>query len=344
MKILVVDDFVANISFVRVALSRLGHAVLTARNGKQAVEMLASEPVEMIITDWMMPGMDGLGLIRQVRRMPLGRQPVMVVLTALRSHEAEAQALEAGADAFVMKPVTPTRIAELVSDVEAGKYRHGVRPSPLASALVTPTDRGIALGAGANAADAVCTVFKSLGALPDAAFFIVLHGPGWASEVLRERLGALAPGRVHLAEDGMPVSASSLYIAPGDCHLTLASDGKRIRLDAGPEENFHRPSIDPLFRSLAEVYGRRGTGIVLGGTGIDGYIGAGHIRVAHGTVIVQDPDETVASQMPKNVIALGLASRVLPLASIAGVLRNPARSAEEHSMYAASVHHFGMRA
>lgn len=338
MKILVVDDFVTNVSILRVTLSKSGHTVFTARDGKDAIAVLQEEPMDVVLTDWMMPNLDGLSLIRWIRSS-LHPVPFIVVITALRSAEAASQAREAGADAFLVKPVTPEQINILITQARTLQSQPG-EPAPMTMGKTapaysrTPNYCGIAFGAGTGGSMAVRKIFSAMGAVRDAAFFIVLHGPGWAAEALAEQMRAQFSLPVAIPKDGESVQPGTIYIAPGDEHMTISARDMTIRRTNEPPENFHRPSIDPLFRSIAEVFGRRGVGVVLTGTGIDGYIGAGHLQVAHGMVIVQEPTAAAASQMSQNVIALGLANRVLPLEKIGGEILEHMRKFQQGSTMA----------
>jgi two-component system chemotaxis response regulator CheB len=168
-------------------------------------------------------------------------------------------------------------------------------------------------------------IFTQIEGIKNIACFIVLHGPGWAAEALAEQMRGYTRTRVVIPNDGDRAEPDTIYIAPGDKHMLVASRNPVIQLVSTPPENFLRPSADPLFTSIAKVFGRRSVGVVLGGIGIDGSIGCGHIKVANGAIIVQEPSTAVSSQMPQNVISLGLASHVLPLekigAAIAGQVR-----------------------
>jgi two-component system chemotaxis response regulator CheB len=231
----------------------------------------------------------------------------------------------------------------MINELSAKKATSAeLRPAPrLTRRGQTPNFCGIAFGAGTGGALGVRKIFSGMNSLPHAAFFIVLHGPGWAAEALAEQLQAQFASAVVIPKDNEKVKPGTIYIAPGDRHMIITPDALTIGLAHTPPENFHRPSIDPLFRSLAEVFGRRGVGVVLAGTGIDGYIGAGHIQVAHGTVIVQEPTDTAASQMTQNVITLGLATRVLPLEKIGGELLENLRTFHDSRVQISLAHHSG---
>jgi two-component system chemotaxis response regulator CheB len=323
MNILVVDDYITNISILRVTLTKIGHTVFTARDGVEATTILKGEQIDAVFTDWMMPNLDGIGLIRWIRAT-LHPTPILIVTTALGSSEAQSQALDAGADAYLVKPVSPGQVEATMKEVEQRrstlsqqKIMHGT-PSAAQSG---PDFYGIGLVAGTGGAGGVRTIFSHFETMPHASWFIVLHGPGWAAEALAEQMRAYTRMHVVIPKDGERIEPNTVYIAPGDRHMIVAGKNPVIQLTSTPPENFLRPSADPLFISIAKVFGKRSVGVMLGGTGSDGYIGCGHVKVSQGTVIVQEPANAVSSQMPQHVISLGLATQVLPLDKIAaGVL------------------------
>lgn len=327
MNVLVVDDYITNISILRIALTKLGHTVFTARDGVEATTLLKSESIGAVLTDWMMPNLDGIGLIRWIRAT-LRPIPILIVTTALGSNEAQMQALGAGADAYLVKPISPVQIQALLKELE---QKHSVLVQQQPSHTLThsvqsgPDFYGIGLVAGTGGAAGVKTIFSHFESLPVAAWFIVVHGPGWAAEALAEQMHSYTSSRVMIPKDGERVEPNSVYIAPGDKHMLVSGKNPIIHLTSTPPENFLRPSADPLFISIANVFGRRAVGLMLGGTGSDGSIGCGHIKVAQGAVIVQEPANTVSSQMPQHLVSLGLATQVLPLEKIGGAVTGHVR-------------------
>ena len=123
-----------------------------------------------------------------------------------------------------------------------------------------------------------------------------------------------------VACEGMPVSPGRIIVAPGDAHLTVATDseGKTIiRLQDGPVTSGCRPSVDPMFESCARIYGAHALGVVLSGMGRDGAEGAARIVRAGGTIMAQDAATSAVWGMPGAVATAGLASAVLPPEQIA---------------------------
>ena len=125
---------------------------------------------------------------------------------------------------------------------------------------------------------------------------------------------------VYEAEDGQQVLPGHVYIAPGDKHLLLVRNGARYecRLDDGPPVNRHKPSVDVLFRSVAQQAGRNAVGAILTGMGKDGALGLKEMLETGSTTIAQDEATSVVWGMPGEAAAIGAASEILPLQNIAG--------------------------
>lgn len=160
---------------------------------------------------------------------------------------------------------------------------------------VTPHDL-IVIGGSLGAPNALRDLFSGLPPSIDAAILVVIHippdGPGIAATV-----GVAAPGfTVVQAEDGMELHAGIVYVARPDRHL-MVRDG-RILLGVGPRENLARPSVDALFRSAAAAYGPRVIGVLLSGLLNDGASGLAAIKRCGGLVVLQDPADAEAPDMP----------------------------------------------
>jgi two-component system chemotaxis response regulator CheB len=141
-------------------------------------------------------------------------------------------------------------------------------------------------------------------------------------------MDACSPMTVSEAKDGQQILPGHVYIAPGDRHLLVARDGARYvcRLDNGPEVNRHKPSVDVLFRSVAQNAGRNAIGVLLTGMGKDGARGLREMRDAGSPTIAQDEETSVVWGMPGEAVALGAAQSVLPLPEIASAVCQLAES------------------
>jgi two-component system chemotaxis response regulator CheB len=145
---------------------------------------------------------------------------------------------------------------------------------------------------------------------------IVQHMPPMFTRFLAERLQAGSPLQVQEAAAGAPIAPGRILIAPGDHHLRIRSVGAAgyiTTLDQGPHENSCRPSVDVLFRSLAESYGGDVLAVVLTGMGSDGAKGVEALKAVGACSLVQDEPTSVVWGMPGSVARAGLADRILPL-------------------------------
>ncbi|MDB6129016.1 MAG: CheB methylesterase [Verrucomicrobiales bacterium] len=158
----------------------------------------------------------------------------------------------------------------------------------------------IVIGASAGGVEALPRLIGSLPADLPAAVFIVLHIPAQGPALTAQLIGRAALLSVHEGIDGEKIRSGNVYVAPPDYHLQL--DGAHVRLSRGPRENFHRPSIDTLFRSAAESYGPRVTGVILTGHLDDGTAGLHAVKSHGGIAIVQNPEEALVPAMPQSAL------------------------------------------
>jgi two-component system chemotaxis response regulator CheB len=153
---------------------------------------------------------------------------------------------------------------------------------------------------------------------------ITQHMPATFTALLAEHISRTTAMPCREGSHGEIVQGGSIYVAPGGRHMEIVhKDGQAsIRLTDDPPESFCRPAADPMFRSLAKVYGRRLCAVVLTGMGSDGLRGAEAIVAAGGTVVAQDQETSVVWGMPGAVATAGLCSAVMPLPEIAPYIRN----------------------
>lgn len=176
----------------------------------------------------------------------------------------------------------------------------------------------IVIGASAGGLDAVATLLAQLPADLHAAICVTIHVPASATGEHVRLLGRAASLPVRRAEDGGALYRGSIYVAPPDHHLVLGAG--HLRVARGPKENRARPAIDPLFRSAADVYGRRVIGVLLTGYLDDGAAGLAAIQRAGGLTIVQDPDDAHTPDMPSAALARIAVDRTLPLHRMGAVI------------------------
>ncbi|MDQ2686599.1 MAG: chemotaxis protein CheB, partial [Armatimonadota bacterium] len=192
----------------------------------------------------------------------------------------------------------------------------------------------IVIGASAGGVEALAQVAQDLPADLAAAVFIVLHVPAHGVSVLPAILSRRGPLPATHPVDGEPIRSGHIYIAPPD-HQLLVKHG-HVRVVRGPNENGHRPSVDPLFRSAARFYGPRVIGVILSGTLDDGTSGLMSVKRRGGLAVVQDPEEALFSGMPRSAVENVSVDWVVPLAEVGATLTHLAREPIPEAWEAAS--------
>lgn len=322
MRILLAEDDPTSALVLRKALSRAGMEVLVAYDGEKAFELFEEHSFDAIVTDWMMPNMDGIDLIRSIRQHLRPAPPILMV-TALSSAQSRQRALDAGADEYLTKPIIP---ADAVAAVERLTRRdrqdppEPVAPTPVAPAVEEPAPgpyTGVVVAASTGGPDALLEYFAHVEPSPELSWFVLLHGPAWMLETFAERLDAEVDMPVRLATHGTLVRRGEIYLCPGDIHTVLGPGGAKLFADDGPPENYVKPAADPLLRSVARELGSRSVAVVLTGMGRDAALGCKAVVEAGGTVLAQRPSEAVAPSMPRTVVEMGLTDEVHELRALA---------------------------
>jgi two-component system, chemotaxis family, protein-glutamate methylesterase/glutaminase len=316
-RILVVDDEPRNILLIKEILGRLDNYVVDeAVDGEDALKKLKSKTYDALLTDWLMPKMNGAELIKRVRS-ELKSPPFIIMITAIQTSQAKKSILEIGADEFISKPF---HAKGLLITLKEGLSRKS-QPLPkiqkikITKQVFTPPFVAVVIASSTGGYDALTHIFS--GHLPDkAAFFLVHHSPEQTLRNMAKKLRDLTNLNVDLARDSQKINPGHVYIAPANRHLCINPKPLSIRLNKDPKENYVRPSADPLFRSAALVFGKYTLCVVLTGLGVDGTNGAAHIKAAGGEVLAQDPESAIASTMPKSAILSGLTTDVVGLTKI----------------------------
>jgi len=272
---------------------------------------------DVITLDVEMPKMSGIEFLEKIMRL----RPMPVIMVSTLTHagaSASIDALELGAFDCVGKP----DLEDLVDKVKAAARAH-VRgaadrgaPSPR-KAGYRPGNKIIAIGSSTGGVEALMQV---LAPFPENCppTVITQHMPASFTASFAARLDRTCAPKVQEAVDGAPLLPGHIYLAPGGAaHFEVAGGLQpRCRLREGPPINGHRPSVDVLFDSVAELYGRRAVGIILTGMGRDGAAGLLAMRKAGAKTIGQDEVTSVVYGMPKSAFEAGAVERQLALGSI----------------------------
>ena len=296
-----------------------------------ARELIKQHNPDVLTLDVEMPRMDGLDFLERLMR--LRPMPVVMVSSLTeRNSEVTLRALELGAVDFVTKPKLGLRDGLLeYTDVIADKIRAAAnsKPRPRSSKtsaeptrrlnpVYSTTEKIIAIGASTGGTEAIKNVLMPLPA-NSPAILITQHMPAGFTKSFVNRLDTLCAVRVHEAEDGQRVMPGHVYLAPGGiAHMKLARSGANyvVRLEETEPVNRHRPSVDVLFNSVAEVAGKNAVGAILTGMGKDGALGMLAMKKAGAATFAQDEASCVVFGMPREALLIGAADEAVPLSQM----------------------------
>ena len=329
LRVLVVDDSAYIRKVVKEMLSRNGaiEVVGAARDGEEALELVERLRPDVVTCDLIMPGVDGVEFIR--RQMAERPVPIVIVSIAAESSERVLAGLDAGAIDFVQKPTALATekvydvAGELVSKVlaAAGAPLARLREiAPAAPLQQTGTYQGrfdiVVMGISTGGPQGLKSVVPRFPADFPLPIAIVMHMPIGYTEAYARRLDEASALTVLEARDGEPIRPGLVLVAPAGRHLTFhrADDGQvAARLDVRPLDTPHRPSVDVLLQSAAEVYGERALAVVMTGMGADGRDGAAWIKARGGSVLTEAEETCVVYGMPRSVVEAGLSDGEIPL-------------------------------
>jgi two-component system chemotaxis response regulator CheB len=302
-----------------------------ARDGEEALEMAAALAPDVITCDLNMPEVDGVTFVRtQMARQPI---PIVIISIAAGAGEQVLAALDAGAVDFVQKPtaLATERLMdmaeELIDKVKAAAraprraVAGPVRPpaAPVRAAAPRNAYDILVIGVSTGGPQALKIVIPALPADFPIPVAMVLHMPVGYTEMYARKLDEMSSLRVVEAAAGQIVEPGTVFMAPAGRHLSVRREAGAVRthLDIRPLDTPHRPSVDALFQSAAEVYGERVLGVVMTGMGSDGRNGAAWIKARGGGMLTEAEDSCVVYGMPRSVVEAGLSDASVPLERIA---------------------------
>lgn len=334
IRVLVVDDSPFVRKVIREVLTAGGLDVVDiARDGLEALEKIERLRPDVVTLDLMMPHLDGLSVLDQLATREV-RPAVVVVTISGADTEAGLEALDRGAVALVEKPtaLATRRLYEmevaLVSAVRAAaeakprlhdlRCVRGAREGPVerAARSVSPAVAAlVVVGTSTGGPQALTRLIPALPAGLPVPMAVALHIPPGYTELLAKRLDDASEVRVVEASEGLVLEPGTVVIARAGMHLSIARgrEGPVAHVGFDPLDRPHHPSVDVLFETAAEAYGRGVLGVVLTGMGSDGLAGARAIRRHGGRVVTEAESSAIVYGMPRAVYEAGLAHLEAPL-------------------------------
>jgi two-component system, chemotaxis family, protein-glutamate methylesterase/glutaminase len=338
VRVLVVDDSALMRKLIPQIIERDSsiHVVGTAMDGEFALKKIEELRPHVITLDLEMPRMDGMETLRNIMRQ--SRLPVIVVSAhTTQGASATFKALALGAFDFVAKPQDALSsqmdaiATELINKIKvASKTRMpksqpeipvGRRPKK-STIKRQPSRKVIAIGISTGGPNALQYVLSQLPADFPAAIVVVQHMPEGFTELFARRLDECCAIDVKEANSGDLLLAGRALICPGNRHMKVKRMplGDIVVLSDEEKVSGHRPSVDVLYRSVAQEFGRDSIGLIMTGMGEDGAEALGEIKNTGGMTIAQDEESCVVYGMPRAAIDRGNVVRVVPLDALANTL------------------------
>ena len=351
LRVMVVDDTVVYRKIVSDVLAELPNVevVGTAHNGKAALLKLKTLKPDLLTLDIEMPELSGIEVLQRLQTEAPQVGAIMLSTLTQQGGAMTMRALELGAFDFIPKPQSGTmaenknavkktlapmlkafaRSRQIKSQLFSLRSLKGVsRPStrPLVSSSRGAAGRAekasiIGIGISTGGPNALARMLPKIPGDIGVPLVIVQHMPPLFTQSLANSLNNKCALEVMEAKNGEPLSANTVYIAPGGVQMKIVAggDGKQrvIKITNDPPENNCKPSVDYLFRSIADHYVGRATGVIMTGMGSDGTKGLQMMKNNGATIIAQDEPSCVVFGMPKEPVESGLADVVAPLDQIA---------------------------
>lgn len=322
-RVLIIDDSIVARSILSrmVAGTDRFQVAAAVADSAAGLAFLATQTVDIILLDIGMPGVDGLTALPQVLAAGKGAKVLIVSSFADEGAEASVQALALGAADTLAKPGVGAFGGRFASVLEDRLLRLIDAPETVSP----PSDRAapnraapafdlVAIGASTGGIHALGQFLRAIPAAFQVPMLITQHLPPAFMHYFAAQISVLGRRPCDVACDHMRIRPGTIVVAPGDAHIRVVrmSDGAAIRLSAEPAPSGCMPSVDPMFASVAEVFGARALGIVLSGMGRDGCEGAQQLARTGARIFVQDQETSVVWGMPGAVAKAGCAAAILP--------------------------------
>lgn len=329
--------------------------VASIMNGQMAIDLVVDKNPDILILDIEMPVMDGLSALPLILKKRPGTKVIMFSSLTEKGAQISLKALSLGAVECVGKPTAgeakigsefQKSLINTIKNIAATLPRERQTTPASSSAQQTPAAKVvakpnfalrnnpmdykgkpsiIAIGSSTGGPQALFTTLKNLAGL-DMPIVITQHMPATFTKILAQHITQQTNLPTFEGQDGMILEPGKAYVAPGGFHMLFENDGTntKIKIDTGPPENFCKPAVDPMLRSLLEIYGRKILCVILTGMGNDGQKGAQMLVDSHGRVVAQDQESSVVWGMPGAVAMAGICSSVMPLKDIGPWVRKAA--------------------
>lgn len=344
-KVMIVDDSSVVRGLMSLAISEDSEIeiISTAHNGEVAIKNAARHSPEVIILDIEMPIMNGIDALKILVKQNPDAKIIMASTLTVKNAEISMEAMKIGAVDYLTKPTARSGDEslkifhhDLIAKIKAlgGAARRKTSLLPKTTTLqnkisknvtatgLIPTIKpcAIAVGSSTGGPDALIKLFTSLkGRKLDIPIFITQHMPPTFTKLFAGHLSKASGRKCMEAAENEVVQSDVVYIAPGDYHMIINRDGANLvtNIIQTAQENYCRPSVDPMLRSLIKLYKRDLLMVMLTGMGHDGLQASRELKAAGGTLIAQDKETSVVWGMPGAVAEDGICNEILPLDGIA---------------------------
>ena len=360
INVMIVDDALVIRGMLSRMLESAGDIDIVASvgDGERAVSALDRYKIDVVVLDIEMPRMDGLTALPLILKKCPRIQVIMASTLTLRNADISMKALKLGAADYLPKPTSSSKLnsatsfkRELIDKVRslgtANRRRRLMQARAAGNSLsdnirtnsftainnkktkiqLRPYKKFIpdiiTIGSSTGGPQALFTILKDIGTDIKQPILITQHMPPTFTTILAEHIEKSSSLPTIEASDGDIIKGGHIYIAPGDYHMLVEVKGfeKVIKLTQDPPENFCRPSVDAMLRSVSKVYGNKILTVILTGMGSDGCRSSKVIASLGGLVIAQDEKTSVVWGMPGSVSNAGICSAVLPLDKMAAQIK-----------------------
>lgn len=297
--ILIVEDDYSAMQVLKRILEKENLSTIAVDNVDDAMLVLKRERIDLIVSDWMMPNIDGMEFLYRLKAN-FTNPPPMIIVTALTSDMARDYAIKSGAVEFIEKPINIPKFIEIVKKVLEKEYSNSEQ---IPNAVRTkPTFIPVCIISGNGGTKPLIEILSSIDHIDDNIVIVVIQqGSTYIVDNLLAQLKETIKREIVIPYGSIKPKVGQIYFAPQDYHIFFSNNYELV-IDKGPKENFQRPSAEPLFRSLANHFGKYSVAIILSGLGSDGIQGALQIKSNGGHIICQEPTTAIAPTLPKSFI------------------------------------------